>query len=205
MRVVLASGSPRRRDLLAALVQRFDVAAADIDEPLGSDAVGDALALAARKAEHIARQEAGAVVVGADTIVFDGSVLYGKPADAEEARAMLRDLGGRAHTVVTGVAVAVDGRVIAEASVSTVTMRALSDRDIDRYVGTGVPLDKAGAYAIQHDGFPVVDRYEGCYCNVVGLPLWRLKGLLERAGVACDDPAATFERCGGCPDRPSPA
>jgi predicted house-cleaning NTP pyrophosphatase (Maf/HAM1 superfamily) len=114
---------------------------------------------------------------------------------------MLRELSGQAHTVVTGVAVALDGRVATDASVATVTIRALREEEIERYVASGVPLDKAGAYAIQDDGFPVVERLEGCYCSVMGLPLWRLKGLLEWAGVVCRSPDAAFARCRPCPDR----
>ncbi len=115
---------------------------------------------------------------------------------------MLQELSGRAHRVATGVAVAVDGRVATDASVATVTMRLLSEGDIDGYVATGVPLDKAGAYAIQDDSFGVVAGLEGCYCTVVGLPLWRLKGLLEQAGMRCLNPGVSFERCRDCPDRP---
>jgi septum formation protein len=205
VRIVLASGSPRRRELLTALVDGFDVLPADIDEPLGEDAIADAVALAAAKASHIAREWPGTIVIGADTIVFDGGRLFGKPDDPEGARAMLRELSGKTHAVVTGVAVAVDGHLESAASVSTVTMRALPDAEVDAYVATGSPLDKAGAYAIQDDAFRVVEGLDGCYCNVVGLPLWRLRGLLEGTTVRCADPGATFGRCRACPDRPSGA
>jgi septum formation protein len=205
VRVVLASGSPRRRELLAAVVADFEVAAANIDEPLGDDALADAVGLATAKAEHIARERPGQIVVAADTVVFDEGALYGKPVEAEEARAMLRTLAGKSHRVVTGVAVAVDGRVQSDASVSTVTMRALTDPEIDAYVATGSPLDKAGAYAIQDDEFGLVESLDGCYCNVVGLPLWRLRTLLDRAGAPSADPGATFDRCQLCPDRPHEA
>lgn len=203
MSVVLASASPRRRELLAALVPAFDVVAANIDEPLGADAVADAVNLAMEKAGLVAASRPGYVVIGADTVVFDALRAYGKPIDAADAASMLRALRGRDHSVVTGVAVISAGATKTDASIATVTMRPLSDRDIERYVATGVPLDKAGAYAIQHDELPVVAGLAGCYCNVMGLPLWRLKGLLERAGVQSGDPGATFERCGGCPDRPA--
>jgi MAF protein len=202
LKVVLASGSPRRQSLLGALIGEFDVVPADIAEPLGDDAVADAVALAAAKATHVAGARRGIIVVGADTIVFRGTVLYGKPSGPGEARAMLRELRGKSHGVVTGIAVAFDGRLVADAAVSIVTLRGLSDGEIDSYVASGRPLDKAGAYAIQEEEFAVVDALDGCYCNVVGLPLWRLSSLLARANVSCDDPAATDERCRACPDRP---
>jgi septum formation protein len=201
VRVVLASGSPRRRELLGALLPDFEVIPADIDEPLGTDAVADATNLAAEKARLVAAQTPGAMVVGADTVVFDADALYGKPTDAAHARVMLRALRGRDHQVVTGVAVAWDEQVRTDASMATVSLKPLSDDDVARYIATGVPLDKAGAYAIQHDAFPVVERLEGCYCNVMGLPLWRLRRLLGMAGAACADPTAAFERCRLCPDR----
>lgn len=201
MRVVLASASPRRQELLAALVTEFEVAAAEIAEPLGSDAVVDAVGLAAAKAEHVARRAPRAVVLAADTIVFNGHRLFGKPSGAEEARAMLRELSGRDHQVVTGVAVATAGHLLTDASVATVTIRPLTASEIERYVSSGVPLDKAGAYAIQDQVSAVVEGLRGCYCAVVGLPLVRARKLLERAGVACAEPAETFERCRECPDR----
>jgi septum formation protein len=201
VKVVLASGSPRRRELLAALVPAFELAPADIPEPLGADAVADAMNLAAEKARFIADRMPGALVIGADTVVFDSTRLYGKPADSAEARLILRALHGGEHKVVTGVAVACDGRVETACSIATVTMRTLSGDDIERYIGTGVPFDKAGGYAIQYDEFPVVEGLAGCYCNVMGLPLWRLSGLLEAAGAEPADPSGTFDRCRTCPDR----
>ncbi len=201
MRVTLASASPRRRELLPALLDQFDVLPADIDEPLGNDAIADARMLARDKARHIAARHSGAIVIGADTIVFDDRRLYGKPTDREDAVAMLRGLRGREHRVVTGIAVVSEGRTSDDVAISTVTLGDLSDADIDRFVASGVPLDKAGAYAIQHEEFAVVERLDGCYCNVVGLPLWRLKALLEDAGITCADPSATYARCSDCPDR----
>jgi septum formation protein len=201
VRVVLASGSPRRRELLAALVPEFDVGPADIEEPLGADAVADATSLAAAKAAHVAGAGPTPAVIGADTVVFDAERSYGKPRDEADARAMLRELQGRDHCVVTGVAVANGDSVETDTSVATVTMRPLTADQIDRYVATGVPLDKAGAYAIQHEAFPVVERLAGCYCSVMGLPLWRLWRLLRTAGIDCAMPDATYERCRSCPDR----
>ncbi|MEX1103740.1 MAG: Maf family protein [Dehalococcoidia bacterium] len=204
MRVVLASASPRRRELLAALISGFDVTPADIDEPLGTDAVADATGLAGEKARYVAAQRPGDMIVGADTVVFDEHALYGKPGSPDEGRVMLRALRGRDHSVVTAIAVAWDGHVGTDASVATVTLRQLSDEEVERYLESGVPLDKAGAYAIQHEALPVVEALDGCYCGVMGLPLWRLKRLLESGGARCGDPAAVYARCATCPDRPTP-
>ncbi|MGH2626375.1 MAG: Maf family protein [Anaerolineales bacterium] len=205
MRVVLASASPRRHELLAALLPEFEVSPAGIDEPLGSDAVAVACHLALEKALHVTRAHPGALVIGADTVVFDRDRPYGKPAGPSEARAMLEALQGRHHKVVTGVAVATNAGATSGASIATVTMRAMTSDDITRYIDTGVPFGKAGAYAIQHDAFPVVERLDGCYCSVMGLPLWSLKALIEAAGVACASPSSSFARCATCPDRPASA
>lgn len=201
MRIVLASASPRRKELVAALVDDFDIVPSEIDEPLGDNAIADALQLARDKASHVARQRPDDLVVAADTIVFDDRELYAKPEDEDDAVAMLEALQGRAHRVVTGIAVGHTGRLHADAAVSTVGMRSLSPEEITAYVATGSPLDKAGGYAIQDDP-GVVERLEGCYCNVVGLPLWRLTRLLEEQGVTCRAPDAAYERCRSCPDRP---
>ena len=202
MRIILASGSPRRRELLASLIHEFEVVPPDIDEPLGGDAVTDARSLASEKARHVATTDPAAVIIGADTIVFDSQRSYGKPSGPPEAVEMLRDLRGRDHRVVTGIAVAVDGRVHSDVTVSTVTLADLTDQEIEQLVASGVPLDKAGAYAIQYEEIPVVSCLEGCYCNVVGLPLWRLRDRLVEAGVNCATPDTTYARCADCPDRP---
>ena len=207
-RLVLASASPRRRELLAALGVPFEAAAADVPEPLmaGMPAAGQAERLALTKAAAIARIMGGdALVLGADTIVvLDGTPL-GKPADDDDARRMLRALRGRIHDVVTGVAL-VSGRgaaTVTDHAVTRVHMRRYTDAEIEGYVAGGDPFDKAGGYAIQHPGFRPVERIEGCYCNVMGLPLWTVRRLL--AGVAphlvTSSPGTVYERCAGCPLR----
>ncbi|GAB4325473.1 MAG: Maf family protein [Dehalococcoidia bacterium] len=201
-RVVLASASPRRRELLRALVDEFAVVPADVEEVLKGDPVDEAVRLAEEKARIVAQGHPETVVIGSDTVVFDDRRAYGKPGDEDDAAAMLRDLSGREHRVVTAVAVARPGGKVASAvSVATVRLRALGEDEVRAYVASGIPLDKAGAYAIQHDEFPVVAAMEGCYCTVVGLPLWALRRLLEDAGIRCGDPGTTFERCRSCPDR----
>ena len=165
------------------------------------DAVRDAVALALAKAQAIARNRPGAVVIGSDTIVFDDARSYGKPTSAEEAREMLTALAGREHRVVTAVAVLSGTNVATATSISRVELTALDATVIDAYVASGRPLDKAGAYAVQDEDVPTVALLEGCYCGVMGLPLWALRGLLVAEGVTCRAPSAAFERCAECPER----
>ncbi len=185
-RLILASGSPRRRELLARLRADFTVTPSDVDETLDAGPVAEAtVKLALRKAKAVAASLANGVVLGADTlVVIDGDAL-GKPRDAAEAVGMLRRLRGRWHEVITAIAVvdAGTGREAAEAVVTRVRMADYSDADIDAYVATGEPLDKAGAYAIQERGGALVAGIEGSYTNVVGLPVDETRGLLRRLGA----------------------
>jgi septum formation protein len=183
-RLVLASASPRRAELLALLGAPFEVRAADIDEtPLAREAPASLVERLARtKAAAVAAAVAdGTVVIGADTVVVcDGDVL-GKPADEADAAAMLARLAGRSHQVLTGVAVARAGSPGSEVSFvesTTVWFAPLHDADIAAYVATGEPLDKAGGYGIQGIGGRLVERIEGSYHNVVGLPLAQLAAVL---------------------------
>lgn len=208
-RLVLASASPRRRELLTALGMPFAVRAADVPEELPPQVPAASLAeeLALAKARAVAREEPDALVLGADTIVvLDGQPL-GKPADAEEARQMLRALRGRAHEVVTGVAVVAPEHVARVDHARTlVHMRCYTDSEVEAYIASGDPFDKAGAYAIHHPEFRPVARIEGCYCNVVGLPLWTVRRLLAAAapGLPVSRPDTVFPRCSACPLALSP-
>ena len=190
----LASGSPRRRELLALLSVPFGVAPADVDER-------SALRPALAKAEAVARP--GEVTLAADTMIELAGERIGKPTDAAGAVAMLEKLAGRAHTVRTEVAVVnAAGRALHFAVRSTVTMKAADDRAIRSYVETGEPLDRAGAYAIQGGGGELVASYAGCYANIVGLPLCHTFFALRRAGVAMRErPEPAFTRAFGftCP------
>jgi septum formation protein len=203
MRIVLASASPRRTELLGALIDDFDVIPADIAEDLGPDARADALRLATEKARAVAAEPLGALGIGSDTIVHDDERSYGKPADATDASAMLSRLRGRRHLVTTGVAVLFDGQVDAAFSEAEVHLACMSDAAIAAYVASGRPLDKAGSYAIQDADVPTVQHIDGCSCSVVGLPLWRLKRMLEARGVQCREPSKTLARCADCPERDS--
>lgn len=182
-RVILASASPRRRELLQLIGIEHEVRPADIDErylPHESPSA-HAERLAREKASAI--DEDGAVTIGSDTIVvIDGDVL-GKPRDRAHAREMLKRLSGRSHVVMTGVAVRWQGRVASGLEEVGVTFRALGDDEIERYIDTGEPMDKAGAYGIQGFGATLVDRIDGDYFAVMGLALNRLVRLCRSLGL----------------------
>lgn len=185
VRVVLASSSPRRRDLLSMIGIPYDVMPADIDERYlpGEDPPAHAERLAREKAAAVAARVHGALVIAADTIVVvDGDVL-GKPRDEADASAMLRRLSGRSHLVHTAVAVRYDAREAFGVESPCVTFRALDDEHIAAYIDTGEPMDKAGAYGIQGFGATLVTRVEGDYFAVMGLPLQRTVALVESLGV----------------------
>ena len=184
-RVVLASSSPRRRELLTLIGIPHVVLPADIDETPYPNELPRVHAerLAREKAAAIATREAGAVVVAADTIVVvDGDIL-GKPRDEADAAVMLRRLSGRAHVVLTAVAIAREQTVVSGVESVDVTFRHLSDDEIGRYIATREPMDKAGAYGIQGFGATIVDRIDGDYFAVMGLALGRMVRLLASIGV----------------------
>jgi septum formation protein len=184
-RVILASASPRRRELLTLIGITHEVMPADIDESLlaGETPPAHAERLARAKAHTIAEREPGAVVIAADTIVvIDGDVL-GKPRDENDARRMLTRLSGRTHTVLTAIAVARRSQTRSAVESVNVTFRALSDAEVMAYIESGEPLDKAGAYGIQGFGATIVERVEGDYFSVMGLGLRRLVELLGLVGA----------------------
>ncbi len=188
--LVLASASPRRRELLAQAGFAFSVRAAEIPEDphANEDPIAYVTRLAREKAEAVFRQissEESAppqVVLGADTTVTVDNQILGKPADASDAARMLRLLSGRTHLVMTGVAVVTPQNAEVAAEVTAVRFLTLSDREIEDYVATGEPMDKAGAYAIQGRAARWIPRIEGCYFNVVGLPLALVTAMLESLG-----------------------
>jgi septum formation protein len=188
VRVVLASQSPRRRDLLALVGIAHEVRPADVDERVRPGEAPDAYVrrLAAEKARAVADAlgDPHAAVVAADTtVVIDGEIL-GKPEDVVEARAMVRRLAGRSHEVYTGIAVVRGTRTADGVERVGVTFRALDDAEIAAYVATGEPTDKAGAYGIQGYGATIVERVDGDYFAVMGLSLVRTVALLAEVGVA---------------------
>ena len=185
--LVLASASPRRRELLAHLGLAFEVFAPEIDEsPLPGEAPArTAERLACEKAAAGRRAFPAAAVIAADTLVSpDGQTALGKPATADDARRMLRLLSGKRHEVYTGLCVAGPGGRRSRTVTSAVRMRPLTEAEIDWYVATGEPLDKAGAYAIQGRGGVFVTAIDGSWSNVVGLPMAELTAMLSELGMA---------------------
>lgn len=183
--IVLASQSPRRRDLLERLGVAFETDPADLDEtPLaGETAAALARRLARAKAEAVAARHPGRPVLGADTVVVLAGELLGKPASPADAEAMLGRMSGRAHTVITAVALSADGTTHERLDETRVWFRELSTRRIRAYVATGEPLDKAGSYGLQGAGALLVERIEGDYFGVIGLPLRLVADLLDAAGI----------------------
>ena len=191
--VVLASASPRRRELLTLLGLTFDVAPTDVDESWRTGEAPEVHAERLARAKALAGRRAGAVTIGADTIVvLDGDIL-GKPRDRAEAAAMLGRLSGREHAVYTAIAVAYAARVASTVVATRVWFRALDAATIAAYVATGEPMDKAGAYGIQGYGAVLVDRIEGDYFTVMGLGLARLVDLLSEVGLRYDFASVTPE------------
>ena len=190
--IVLASNSPRRRQLLALTGWKFTVSAADVDERVApNESPADyVLRLAETKARAApyGRVDADQIVLAADTTVVDGTTILGKPKDSPEATAMLKRLRGHAHQVYTGIAVfrPRDGLLLKDLCVTDVPMRDYSDEEIESYVRTGDPLDKAGAYAIQHPEFQPVARMDGCFASVMGLPVCHVIRLMRRMDLQPD-------------------
>lgn len=188
MRVILASSSPRRLQLLQQIGIEAEVRPATFDE-LSTGKMADevVLANAVGKCQAVCAACGDKVpVIAADTVVvLDGKIL-GKPKDAADAVRMLTELSGRTHKVLTGVAVSFQGRQLAEVCETEVIFRTLTAAEIADYVATGEPLDKAGAYGIQGRGAVFVEKINGCYNNVVGLPLTRLHLMLAKLGVDCN-------------------
>ena len=178
--LVLASGSPRRRELLENAGLRFSVRPADVDESLKPGELAEPYVrrLAEAKARAVWRE--GELTLGADTIVVVSGEILGKPANESEAHKMLAELSGRAHDVLTGYCVFNGERAATGVETTKVFFRPLSAREIAAYASSGEPLDKAGAYGIQGLASKFVERIEGCYFNVVGLPVARTTSLLDQ-------------------------
>lgn len=197
--IVLASGSPRRRELFALLALPFQAVDPQVDEtPLkGEEPKSTALRLASAKAQEAATSRPEAIIVAADTLVVQEEKVLGKPKDRNEAVAVLEALRGERHRVISGVIV-LDAATKEKTEVvveTQVWMRDYSPEEVARYVDRGEPFDKAGGYAIQDRRFRPVKRVKGCYANVMGLPLCHLSRALKRIGV--NPPIAPLEACMG--------
>lgn len=191
-RIILASTSPRRRELLSSLHIPFEVVPSHADETTPEDWSPEIIVteLAKRKADAVYRslnpQDRQGVIVGSDTVVVRDHVVLGKPKDKQEAASMISSLQGRSHQVYTGVACidSLTGETRVDYRMTVVTMKALTEEQIEGYAASGEGLDKAGAYGIQGLGSTIVTGIEGCYFNVVGLPLSLLAEMLASFGIA---------------------
>lgn len=184
MMIILASNSPRRKELISLLGTHFQARPAEVDESVlpGESPLPYVLRLAESKARAVASLvPSDSLVIAADTTVADGLDILGKPDDERQAVEMLSRLAGHTHQVHTAIALLdnTNGALFLDVCTTEVPMRAYTQEEIDAYVATGDPMDKAGAYAIQHAGFHPVDHLAGCYANVVGLPLCQLTRLLR--------------------------
>ncbi|MBI5328124.1 MAG: septum formation protein Maf [Deltaproteobacteria bacterium] len=186
-RITLASSSPRRKALLEEIGLPFDIYLSNIDENIknGETPEEHCLRLAEEKAKCAAKNVKNSWIIGADTVVFIDNRILGKPSGIKEAREMLNLLSGRYHAVVTAFCLlnASTGKTIKKAVKSKVKIKNLTDKEIDDYLKTGESLDKAGAYAAQGVGNFMIEKIEGSYTNVVGLPMEELKETLEKIGI----------------------
>jgi 23S rRNA (uracil1939-C5)-methyltransferase len=209
-RIVLASASPRRREILSRLGLEYVLAPSDVDEPPGQadgeDPVALSTARALAKAQSVAAHQSSGTVIGADTVVTLDDAVLGKPRDTAEAIRMLRALRGREHRVVTAIALvdAATGQIVEGHRSSRVVMRDYTDGELEAYVASGDPMDKAGAYAVQSEAFHPSAEVRGCYLNVVGLPVCTLLKLLDRFRVTAaitSNMGSDLERCPECAER----
>ncbi len=175
-KVILASASPRRKELLALAGVDFTVKVADVDEIIPANASPDkvVMSLALQKAQAVAKDNTDCIVIGSDTVVALDGVILGKPKDEENAKQMLTALSGRSHTVYTGVAIICGEKVKNFCEATEVVFNELSENEILNYIATKEPMDKAGAYGIQGKGCVLVEKIVGDYFNVVGLPVSRV-------------------------------
>ncbi|WP_412538623.1 Maf family protein [Longispora sp. K20-0274] len=192
MKIVLASGSARRREILASLGLTFEVCPSNVDEDVKTGtSPGDAVCeLAIRKAAHVASTFPAALILGSDTVIDLDNEIVGKPQDAADARRILEGLSGRAHLVHTGVAVidSTNGRTEVGRSTTKIGFRRLSASEIESYIGTGEPMDKAGAYAIQGRARDFIQLIDGDEDAVIGLPVGLVVDLLARFGLTTQVP-----------------
>lgn len=190
MKIILASTSPRRRELVTLFGLALQFVSADVDESPCANETPDELVrrLSRAKAEIGKRQFPESIIVGADTVVSIDHTILGKPGDAADAIRMLTTLRNRPHVVYSGVTVMRNEKSITQIATTTVQMRNYSDAEIAAFVATGEPLDKAAAYAIQNPAFKPVAYIEGCFANVMGLPLCHLYRALKAFGVPIDAP-----------------
>jgi len=188
--IILASGSPRRKELLSTLIGgNFTIQTSDYEEDntLNLDPKDLVLRHSLEKAKDVAKDNKEAIVIGADTIIVFENKVLGKPHTEEKAKEMLSMMNGKTVEVTTGLAVIDGDDELQEFEVTKLQMKQMSEKEMDDYIATKEPLDKAGAFGIQGKGAVLVEKIDGCYFNVVGLPLFKLNSLLEKVGVSIFD------------------
>jgi septum formation protein len=183
--VILASNSPRRKELFDFLGVKYQIITKDVEEIINDEELPEeqAMDLAFKKAHAVFKDNNDKIVMGFDTLVYTETAIYGKPKDKNEARAMLKSLSGSTHMVVTGVAIMTKAVSHSFYSKTAVTFYPLSDAEIDKYVSTGEPLDKAGAYAVQGYGARFVERIEGDYFTIMGMPVSMIYQEFKKLGI----------------------
>jgi septum formation protein len=187
-KLILASQSPRRLELLKQITEQFEVVPSSVEEKLdyGLRPEENARQLARAKAENVAKNYPDCWVIGADTIVALHQEILGKPEDVPDAQRILRRLSGKEHRVMTGICVVSPRKTLDKAVTSSVRFKSLTDEEISNYIQTGEPMDKAGAYAIQGKGSFMIQEFSGSKSNIIGLPLDELKVLLKKTGFLQD-------------------
>ena len=182
--IILASGSPRRHELLCKLCKDFKIEVSDAQEVWQADSPKTlAIENARLKAQSVAAKNPDAAVIGADTIVVLDGEIFGKPDGVKGAEKMLARLSGRKHEVITGLAICAGGKVYTAAEVTEVYFGEMTPEEIRNYVATGEPLDKSGSYALQGGATKFIEKIHGDWSNVVGLPVYRLRKLAQAAGI----------------------
>lgn len=181
MKIILASASPRRQELLRYITPEFEVIPADVDETIPDGVSADECAefLAVKKAMSVAENHPDSIVIGSDTVVIIDDEILGKPADETDAERMLKKLSGRLHKVITGVCLACGRKTLSFSQETSVKFYPLTDAEIRDYIATGDPMDKAGAYGIQGEGCVLIEKIDGDFFTVMGLPAARLKRILS--------------------------
>lgn len=186
--IILASASPRRAELLKKLCNDFSIDASDAKEIQFANSPKElAVRNAKIKAESVAQKHSDDIVIGADTIVVLDGKIFGKPDGEDGAKKMLRELSGKKHEVITGLAIVTNGRTFMTAETTEVFFGEMTDEEISAYVATGEPLDKSGSYALQGGAAKFIEKINGDWSNVVGLPLYRLRLLAKSAGTELDN------------------
>lgn len=183
--IILASGSPRRHELLKKLCQNFKIQISDASE-IKNDLSPQLLAIhnAKIKAQDVFNKNPGEIVIGADTIVVLNGKIFGKPQNPADAEQMLAQLAGKKHEVITGLAIIrSDGKIFNDYDITEVFFGSMTSQDIKNYVATGEPLDKSGSYALQGGATKFIEKINGDWSNVVGLPVYRLRKLAQNAGI----------------------